>query len=76
MDFGASVHIINTLELLVHPIHHVEPITFANGNKIQSLFKGNFIHFINNNKIELNDVLNVPDSNKNLISIFELTHLN
>jgi len=76
IDSGASVHITNDLELLINPINHVESITFANGDKIQSSHKGKFIGFINNNKLELEDVLYVPDSNKNLISISKLTHLN
>eukprot|EP00833_Pecoramyces_ruminatium_P007340 jgi/Orpsp1_1/1181372/evm.model.c7180000076991.1 len=76
VDSGASIHITNKLELLTNKVNHVEYITFANGDKIHSLFKGNFIGFINNYKIELKDVLYVPNSKKNLISLSKLTQLN
>jgi len=51
---------------------HIEPITFANGNKIYSKYIGTYHGIINNKKIELKDVLYVPESNKNLISISKL----
>jgi hypothetical protein len=71
-----SVHITNKLELIANPIDHVESITFTKRSKIQSLYKGRFIGFINNNKIELDDVSYIPDSNKYLIYISKHIQLN
>ena len=50
-----------------------ENIALPNGKVIKSTYKGNFLGFINNNKILLKEVYFVPKVTKNIISTNKLT---
>jgi len=53
-----------------------EEIYFANGSKIKSKFMGDYVGYINVNKIILHDVLYIPKFKRNLLSIDHICNEN
>jgi len=76
IDSGASMHITHQFNTLHNVKPHYEIVTFANGDKVQSTYIGDFEGYINNTKISLKNVLFIPEFKRNLISIGNLLQQN
>jgi len=69
LDSGSSYHMTNDLKSLENVVEHEEVISFADGGKVIATHKGDYLGYINDNKITLRDVLYVPAFKRSLISI-------
>eukprot|EP00833_Pecoramyces_ruminatium_P004671 jgi/Orpsp1_1/1178703/evm.model.c7180000066417.1 len=69
---GTSLNITNSLYLLTNLCKCNEEILLPNGKFVTASACGNFIGYLNNNKIVLNEVYYVPNINKNIISVSKL----
>jgi len=72
LDSGASYHMTGNLKILSNIKKYNRRIYFPNGCSVWSLYKGDYIGFINNYNIILKNVLYVPVFKRNLISIDSL----
>ena len=69
LDSGATYHMTGNLRCLSNIRKHNRKIYFPNGDCVRSKFKGDYIGYINKQKIILKDVLYVPIFKRNLISV-------
>jgi len=76
LDSGASYHMTNDVNILtnVKRIHRL--IYFATGEYVIAKSIGQYIGYVNNTKIKLNNVLYIPEFKRNLISIDQLINKN
>ena len=73
LDSGASYHMTHNLKCLENIQKHNELITFADGETVESKYKGTYTGFINESKIILKDVLYIPSFKRSLMSIHQLS---
>ena len=76
LDSGASINIINRLDILTNIKTCNEKIYFANNQSITVKKVGTFKGFINEYEFTIKDVYYTPTINKNLISIGQLIKQN
>ena len=72
LDSGTSYHMTNDINILtnVKRIHRL--IYFTTGEYVIAKSIGQYIGYVNNTKIKLNNVLYIPEFKRNLISIDQL----
>jgi len=69
LDSGATRHMTGNLNILKNIKNYKRKIYFPDGGSVWSLYKGDYIGYINNYNITLKNVLYVPVFKRNLISI-------
>jgi len=69
LDSGASYHMTHNKSMLTN----IKNIYFANRSTIKSKLIGQYIGYINDEKIILNDVLYIPTFRRSLLSINHLS---
>jgi len=76
LDSGASINLTNQLNLLTNTKECHERIYLSNNQVVMTEYFRKFCGYINNHKIEIEEVYYTPNANKNLLSIYKMLQQN